>query len=43
MNYITSFDVIFLIGNEEVIRIRLKREEFKEIIKKQNVVKVKLE
>ena len=42
-NYMTSFDIIFHDKNGEVIRIRLRREEFKEIIKQQNVVKVKLE
>lgn len=43
MNYMTSFDIVFYNGNEEIMRIRLRAEEFKEIIKKQNVVKVKLE
>ena len=43
MNYMTSFDVIFSDENDEVIRIRLRRDEFKEIIKKQNIVKIKLE
>ena len=43
MNYMSSFDIIFKEKNKEIIRIRLRKEEFKEIIKKQNVVKVKLE
>jgi len=43
VNYMTSFDIVFYDKNDEIIRIKLRKEEFKEIIKKQNVVKVKLE
>ena len=43
MNYMTALDLIFKEGKEEIIRIRLRKEEFKELIKKQNLLKITIE